>query len=195
MKDKDQSEMRDQEMDNEEMEAQDAISLLMSDHEKVQQLFQEFEDIKDDEEMEDEKADLVQQICQELTMHAQIEEDIFYPAMRDAIDEQDLLDEANVEHDTARYLISQLESMSPGDDLFDAKVCVLGDVVNHHIQEEQDEIFSKAQDADLDLDALGQQLQQRKQELMEGVDSESSGARRSKSKGKKKESHRPSAHH
>ncbi|GBG15038.1 hemerythrin [Novimethylophilus kurashikiensis] len=201
MKDKDQSAMQNTEMDSEEMEAQDAISLLTSDHERVQQLFQEFEEIKDDMEMEDEKADLVEQICMELTIHAQIEEEIFYPAMRGAIEEQDIIDEADVEHDTAKYLISQLESMKPGDDHYDAKVCVLGDVVNHHIQEEQDEMFSKAQDADIDLDELGQQLMERKQELMHG---EESGESKSKPKsrsagGKKKESksssHRSNAHH
>lgn len=148
-----------------------AIELLTADHKKVQRLFDEFEDIREEEDMDEEKADLVEMICMELTVHAQLEEEIFYPAVRDAIDEMELMDEADVEHDTAKYLISQLDSMAPGDMHYDAKVCVLGEIVNHHIKQEQEQIFPQAKKSDLDLDALAQAMQQRKDELIEEISS------------------------
>lgn len=146
-----------------------AIELLTADHKKVQKLFKEFEDIKDEEDMEDEKADLVEMICMELTVHARLEEEIFYPAVRETIDDSEIMDEADVEHETAKFLISQLEAMEPGDDRYDAKVSVLAEIVNHHIKEEQDEMFAKAKKADLDLDELAQAMQERRDELMEDI--------------------------
>jgi hemerythrin superfamily protein len=146
-----------------------AIDLLIADHKKVQKLFKEFEDIKEEEDMEDEKADLVEMICMELTVHARLEDEIFYPAAREAIDEMDIMDEADVEHDTAKYLISQLESMEPGDERYDAKVSVLAEIVNHHIKEEQDEMFPKVKKSDVDLEALAETMLQRKDELMEDL--------------------------
>ena len=143
--------------------AQDAIELLTEDHKKVQKLFREFEKMKEDED--DGRQDLVKQICAELTIHALIEEEIFYPAAREGVKEQDLLDEAEVEHASAKALIAQLSSMESDDDLYDAKVKVLGEYVNHHIKEEQDELFPGAKKAKLDLEALGEQMMQRKQEL------------------------------
>lgn len=143
--------------------AQDAIELLTEDHKKVQKLFREFEKMKEDED--DGRQDLVKQICAELTIHALIEEEIFYPAAREGVKEQDLLDEAEVEHASAKALIAQLSSMESDDDLYDAKVKVLGEYVNHHIKEEQDELFPEAKKAKLDLEALGEQMMQRKQEL------------------------------
>ncbi|MBA2689572.1 MAG: hemerythrin domain-containing protein [Burkholderiales bacterium] len=142
---------------------QDAISLLMDDHKKVQKLFKEFEKLEED--AEEEKGELARQICAELTIHAQVEEEIFYPAAREAIDESDLLDEAEVEHASAKELIAQIESMEPGDELYDAKVRVLGEYINHHVKEEQDEMFPKAKKAKMNLAALGEELLQRKQEL------------------------------
>ena len=141
----------------------DAIDLLMQDHEAVSALFDEFEDAED----ESEKQDLVEQICEELTIHATIEEEIFYPAVRREVDDaEDLLDEAKVEHETVKELVSQLEASAPGDDLFDAKVTVLAEYVKHHVKEEQNEMFPKAKKAGLDLAELGERLQQRKDELM-----------------------------
>ncbi len=146
-------------------QALNALDLLKADHSEVMKLFSEFE--KMTEEDEDNKRDLVEKACLQLAIHAQIEEELFYPALRDVIDDQDLLDEAQVEHDMARQLIEELQSMSPGEDLYDAKFTVLGEYVKHHVEEEQNEIFPKAKKAKIDLDTLGADLSDRKQELMQ----------------------------
>jgi hemerythrin superfamily protein len=139
----------------------DAIALLRADHKTVQDLFQQFEKTRSD----DRKRALAEQICTELTIHAQIEEEIFYPAARGAIREEDLLDEAEVEHQSAKDLIAQIESGSPDDELWEAKVKVLGEYINHHVKEEQNEMFPQVKKTKLDLKALGEQLQARKMEL------------------------------
>jgi hemerythrin-like domain-containing protein len=111
--------------------------------------------------------DLARQICMELTVHAQIEEEIFYPAVREAIKETDLLDEAEVEHQSAKELMAQIEAGTEADDMFDAKVKVLGEYVDHHIKEEKNELFAKARAArKLDLIAMRDELEARKEELM-----------------------------
>ena len=143
---------------------QDAFALLTADHRRVKSLFREFDSLKDEGD-DDQKAALVETICNELKVHAQVEEEIFYPAVRDAIDDDDLMDEADVEHASAKDLIAQLESMSPGDDHFDAKVTVLGEQIDHHVEEEQNEMFAKARKADVDVEALGAQIAARKAEL------------------------------
>jgi hypothetical protein len=154
---------------------QDAIALLIEDHKKVQAMFKAFEKLKEDEASDEEKAEIVQQTCQELTVHTEIEEEIFYPAARNALDEEDadLIDEAAVEHASAKDLIEQLEVMEPGDELYDAKFTVLGEYVNHHVKEEQDELFPKVRKTDLDLQELGSELSERKQELMAELGAES----------------------
>jgi hemerythrin superfamily protein len=101
-----------------------------------------------------------------LTVHATIEEEIFYPAARAAEVDADLLDEADVEHASAKDLISQIESMSPDDDLYDAKVSVLGEYIDHHVQEEEGEMFPKCRKSEMDLAALAEALAERKSELM-----------------------------
>ncbi len=144
----------------------DALHILADDHKKVIELFDEFERMKEDEDTDDEaKQVLVETACAELTLHAQVEEEIFYPAARDAIDDMDLLDEAEVEHASAKQLITELAAMQPGDDLYDAKFTVLGEYVKHHIQEEEKELFPKIKKADLDLEELGQEISERKMEL------------------------------
>jgi len=145
--------------------AQDALALLTDDHKTVQKLFKDYEKLTQNDGEEEEKAALAQQICTELTVHAQIEEEIFYPAVRDAIEETELLNEAEVEHAGAKDLIAQIGAMAPGEELYDAKVTVLGEYVNHHIKEEQDEMFPKVKKAKLDTAALGAELLERKQEL------------------------------
>jgi hypothetical protein len=144
---------------------QDAIALLTQDHERVKELFEEFEMLEAEEGTEDEKLDLVQQICMELTIHTQLEEEIFYPAAIDAIGQLDIMDEALVEHAKAREQIDQVVSMAPEDDYYDAEVTVLQDMVEHHIQEEEGKMFPKLKKAAIDLAALGEQLSERKQEL------------------------------
>lgn len=101
----------------------------------------------------------------ELALHTQVEEEIFYPALRKALDEDDLMDEADVEHDGAKSLIAQLETMKPGDDHYDAKVTVLGEYIEHHVKEEQSDMFPKARKSKLDMAELGEQMMRCKEEL------------------------------
>ncbi|MGJ0515504.1 MAG: hemerythrin domain-containing protein [Methylomicrobium sp.] len=144
---------------------QDAIVLLTQDHDMVKELFEEFEMLEADEEAENDKLDLVHQICMELTIHTQLEEEIFYPAAIEAIGQSDIMDEAAVEHAKAKEQIEQLMEMAPEDEYFDAEVTVLIDMVEHHIQEEEDKMFPRLRKSNIDLAALGEQISQRKQEL------------------------------
>jgi len=144
-----------------EAEGQDAISLLKADHREVEGWFDDYEDASSD----DEKAELAAKICGALKVHAQVEEEIFYPAARDATKDDDLLDEATVEHAGAKDLIAQIESMSVGDDLYDAKITVLGEQIRHHVKEEETELFPEVRKSEMDLDAVGAELAARKAEL------------------------------
>ncbi|MBK6805963.1 MAG: hemerythrin domain-containing protein [Betaproteobacteria bacterium] len=145
--------------------AKDAITILTNDHKKVKTMFTDYNKLMKSEANDEEKGALVENICEELTVHMQIEEEIFYRAVRAAIDDGDLMDEADVEHAGAKELIAQLEEMEPGDDHYDAKVTVLGENVDHHVNEEQDEMFPKAKKAKLDLVALGAQMVERRRAL------------------------------
>ena len=151
-------------------QAEDAISLLTADHEKVQDLFKQFDALKDagDARSAQERQRIVATACAELTVHTKLEEEIFYPALRAAIDDAALMNEAQVEHDGAKALIAQLANMSAKNEMFNAKFTVLSEYVNHHIKEEQSELFSQARSADLDLLELGQRIIARKQELTNG---------------------------
>jgi iron-sulfur cluster repair protein YtfE (RIC family) len=146
-----------------------ALDILKADHEKVLALFGEFESLKGSEDEDERKAEIVGEICYELTVHTMIEEEIFYPMLREAIDDDELMDEADVEHAGARELISQLEVMYPGDDHYDATVTVLGEQVSHHIEKEEDVLFKAARKAGMDLDDVGEQLLARKEELDEDL--------------------------
>ena len=150
----------------------DAIAMLTADHKAVKVLFKQFERLCKADGTDDDKAAVVRKICAELTVHAQVEEEVFYPAVRVAIDDDPLLDEAEVEHATAKDLIAQLREMSPGDELYDAKVTVLGEYIDHHVEEEVGEMFPKARSADVDTAALGAEMAARKQELMSENESE-----------------------
>lgn len=152
---------------------QDAIAMLIADHRKVKKLFSEFGKLKEEGSDED-KASIVEQICNELKVHTAIEEEIFYPAVRKAIDDADLMDEALVEHAGAKELIAQLEEASPDDDLYDAKVTVLGEQIDHHVEEEEGDMFPKAKKAKVDAQALGAAMLKRKTALMEemGLDAQ-----------------------
>ena len=147
------------------IQAQDAIAMLTADHKKVKKLFADFEKLKDAGSDED-KASIVDQICNELKIHTELEEEIFYPAVRKAIDDGDLMDEALVEHAGAKDLIAQLEDASPEDDLYDAKVTVLGEQIDHHVKEEEGDMFPKAKKAKVDTEALGATMLKRKITLM-----------------------------
>ena len=143
------------------MAKQDAIALLKADHRKVEDLFEKYETARG------KKADIARQICLELTIHTMIEEEIFYPACREAGVESDMMDEANVEHDGAKALIAELEKGKPEDEYYDAKVKVLSEEIKHHVKEEEQRggIFAQARGEGLDLEALGAQMAARKKEL------------------------------
>jgi len=142
-----------------------AVEILKQDHDEVEKLFDQYEDAKDEDNAEL-KAEIVAAVCKALTIHAQIEEELFYPAMRrQEEDAADLVDEAAVEHQTLKNLVAELLVAAPGDDLYDAKVKVLSEYVKHHVKEEEGEMFPMARKADIDLDALGKKLRERKGEL------------------------------
>ena len=145
----------------------DAIAMLREDHKRVDALFKRFDEIKD-EAQHTQKQALADEICVELTIHTTLEEEILYPAARDALGEKghELLDEADVEHATAKDLIAQLEAASPGDELYDAKVAVLGEYVKHHVKEEHAEMFPKLRKSGIDLKSLGAQMRERKAALL-----------------------------
>lgn len=148
---------------------QDAIALLKKDHDEVQQLFKQFSNASGDGR----KGTLARQICRELTVHAQIEEEIFYPACEGKVDE-DLLKEGFVEHDAAKVMIAEIEAGEPSDDFYDAKMKVLCEEIDHHIKEEEkrmDGLFAQARKAGLDMDSLGEQLAARKEELLRQTES------------------------
>ncbi|RJG06718.1 hemerythrin domain-containing protein [Noviherbaspirillum cavernae] len=146
----------------------DVLDLLSEDHKNVRKMFDQFEKMKESEKADGEmKQSLIEHACAELTIHAQVEEEIFYPAMRNAIDDMAMLDEAEVEHAAAKQLITELSSMQPDDALYDAKFTVLGEYIKHHIDEEEKEMFKKARKSDADLMTLADQVQHRKDELRE----------------------------
>ena len=148
----------------ESAEGIDAITLLTEDHENVKQMFEQYEALGDRAKAS--KKKLATEICTELTKHATAEEEIFYPAVRAAgKDKEDLIDEATVEHASAKDLIAQIMEMDAGEDLFDAKVKVLSELVEHHVKEEEEEMFPKARKAGLDMAALGQQIAERKAQI------------------------------
>jgi hemerythrin superfamily protein len=155
--------------------ADDALHILADDHKKIAEMFDEFEQMKEEGSTDDDALQtLVENTCAELSIHAQVEEEVFYPAARDALDDMDLLDEAEVEHASARQLITELSAMQPGDDLYEAKFTVLGEYVKHHVQEEEKKLFPKLKKADIDLEEIGEEIRQRKLELRDelGVPSE-----------------------
>jgi hemerythrin-like domain-containing protein len=146
-----------------------AIDLLKEDHDKVKKAFKEFE--KMDRSDTETCRQLVRSVCDDLRVHTTLEEEIFYPAVREAIDDEDMMNEASVEHETAKTLIEQLENMEPDDPNYFATFTVLGEYVMHHVKEEESEMFPQAKKAkELDLEALGERMRARKQELMADVE-------------------------
>jgi hemerythrin superfamily protein len=147
----------------------DAISMLKADHAAVKDLFKQFQvHAKASAPAHQKKKAIALKICKELTVHAKIEEEIFYPAARAAFgrDEAPMMDEADVEHASCKALIGQIESMEPSEAHYDAKVIVLGEYINHHVKEEEGEMFPKVRKAKLDIKAVGEQLTVRKKELL-----------------------------
>jgi hemerythrin superfamily protein len=145
----------------------DAIALLMADHKEVQKLFKQYEKLSEDDAPAEERKALAAEVCFKLIVHAQLEEELFYPAAREALpDDEDLLDEAEVEHASAKQLMAEIAQMQPDDKLYDAKVIVLGEYVNHHVKEEEGEMFPKLKKSEMDLAGLGQEMTERKEALM-----------------------------
>ncbi|MEO6030292.1 MAG: hemerythrin domain-containing protein [Burkholderiaceae bacterium] len=141
---------------------QEATALLRADHKAVSALFAEYDKTRSTAK----KRKLVAQICTELSVHAQIEEEIFYPAVKKALKDKELIPEATVEHATLKALIAQVEGVEPDGEMFDARIKVMSEYVKHHVKEEQNEIFPKARATRLDMQELGAQLAQRKAELL-----------------------------
>ena len=150
-----------------EMESISALYLLEADHQEVDGFFDEYETLED----AGEKEKMASKICLALTVHTQIEEEIFYPAAREAIEKAELIDEAIVEHASAKQLIAEIEEMDTGDELYDAKVKVLGEQVRHHVEEE-DELFPEIESSELDLEALGKKMAERKTALLKEATTE-----------------------
>lgn len=144
---------------------QDAVELLDADHRAVKTLFDAYRELAGHEASGPRRKALAEQICMELTIHAKLEEEIFYPPVREAVRDDDLLDEAEVEHASARDLIAQILAMKPEEELYDAKVTVLGEYIDHHVAEEREQMFPKVRNSGLDLAELGARLATRKREL------------------------------
>lgn len=144
----------------------DAIAMLLTEHDKVKDLFKQFEELMDQEDKEEQKEAVALQVCNALKIHAQLEEEIFYPAARAAIEDDDLMDDADIEHEAITELIEQIEAMHPSDDLYDAKVVVLGEQVEDHIMEEEGEMFPLVKKSKIDTATLGALMFERKKELM-----------------------------
>jgi hemerythrin superfamily protein len=143
----------------------DAIALLKQDHRVVEQLFEQFEEADDDE-----LQAIAERVCQLLTVHAQIEEELFYPPAKEALEDEEeieLVNEANVEHQSAKDLIAKIEAMTPEDENFKATVKVLSEYIKHHVKEEEKELFPKVKETELDLKEIGSQLLERKMALMQ----------------------------
>ncbi len=158
--------------------SQDAIALLKADHRQVEDWFEQFEKARTD----DRKLALATDICNALTVHTTIEEEIFYPAFLEATEDKDLHHEAEIEHDAAKKLIAEIEASGPDDDYYDAKVKVLSEMIKHHVKEEEQPggMFAEARKSDMDLDALGEQMAARKSELESQMSDVPMGARKGK---------------
>ena len=143
-----------------------AIEMLKADHRKVEDLFEKYEKSRS------KKGEIAKKICLELIVHTMLEEEIFYPACREVGVEEDKMDEADVEHDGAKVLISELQQGSPDDDYYDAKVKVLSEEIKHHVKEEEmrDGVFAQAKANGVNLDAVGQDMAARKKEILAEMD-------------------------
>ena len=144
------------------MEGLSAIEILEADHRQVEEFFDEYDELDD----ANDKEQLAVKICTALQAHTQIEEEIFYPAAREAIENSELIEEATVEHASAKKLLAEIENMKPGEKLYDAKVKVLQEQVLHHVEEEEGELFPQVEASELDLEALGKKMAERKTALL-----------------------------
>jgi hemerythrin superfamily protein len=168
----------------------DALEMLQEDHEKVKGLFEQFEEAEDSAA----KAQIVQTALKELEIHATLEEEIFYPAVRETDDDEeheDMMDEALEEHHVAKMLIAELQDMAPDDERYDAKFTVLAESVKHHIEEEESELLPKAEKEELDLESLGEQMMERKQQLITAETIGRGRSRKAQSRGRGRTTAKP----
>lgn len=157
---------------------EDAIAFLRADHDRIEDLFSTFDEIKYGRADVDKKR-LVGDLCREIRMHGTLEEELFYPAIRAEIADDDLMNEASVEHEGIRRLVNELECMEPADDMLNAKMHVLDTYVVHHVREEEENIFPRARESELDLAALAGRMSRRKTKLLqENADAQLQGAQR-----------------
>ncbi len=170
-----------------------AFDLLMEDHKQVRELFARFKKLKAQANSQEEKVQVVAEVCKKLLVHATVEEEIFYPAVRAAIADMDLMDEALVEHAGAKDLIEQLLQMEPNQALYDAKVTVLSESIEHHVKEEEGEMFPQAKKAKGLPASLAEQMLQRQQELLAADEPRS--LRQSDKQSAAKKSRATSPHH
>ena len=154
----------------------EAIAQLREDHARVKKMFKQYDKLAKTDADGSERQELASMICAELTAHATAEEEILYPAERETLEEADLIDEAEVEHATAKELIAQIQDSTPDDDLFDAKVKVLGEYINHHVEEEEGEIFPKLRKSKIDTVRLGEEIAARKAEILDELGMEMTAA-------------------
>jgi hypothetical protein len=143
----------------------DAVDLLDADHINVKKLFEQFNMLAETDGPADQRKSLADRICLELSVHTQLEEEAFYPPVREATGAYDIMDEADVEHDGAKKLIAEISGMEPDDSHYNAKVKVLGEMIDHHVTEEREKMFPKARASDLDLVVLAAQLKERKGQI------------------------------
>ena len=151
----------------------DAMALLSADHDDVEEMFIDFQELVRNNGSDLERGDLVDQICLALTVHATIEEEIFYPAARDALGDPGLVEQAEQEHASAKALIEQLQGMDPSEDQYDNLVLQLQEAVDQHVQEEEDEMFPQLRDSAMDVLALGMQMAERRDELYARLEADS----------------------
>ena len=173
MKNKDRGEQELNEDDQQEAMGPSAVELLREDHQKVQDLFEEFEGADNRS-----RQRIADQALTELEIHAKLEEGLVYPAIRDALDEEDMMDEALEEHHVAELLIKELRKMGPKDERYKAKFTVLAEIVKHHIEEEESEILPQAEETDIDMAELGQEAMALKEKLMSKMNSGSSSKKK-----------------
>ena len=147
-------------------ETNDALEMLRDDHRQVEALFKEYERLTTGDDVAAKEA-VATEICEKLTIHAQVEEEVFYPAAREVLDKQQIIDEAEEEHADAKQLITELEEMSPDDDAYDMTVKSLSDAIAHHVEEEESEMFPKLKEAGMETESVGERMAERKQEIMD----------------------------
>lgn len=162
--------MNDADDDDTQDATSDAIAVLTADHDDVRQLFADYDELMIGDAPPEDRLALATEVCNALTAHATAEEELFYPAVRSALGDAERVDEAQSEHASARMLIERLQGMQPDDDAFDDTVRVLAEAVEHHVQEEEGDMFPRMRESAVDLASLGEQISARKEEVLASLE-------------------------